>query len=175
MRSASIELELEGALELGHQLRALGGPKVRQLARRITNDAMAPVLSEAKAGAPVGPTGRLRASLGKLAKANARADAFTSRVGTRRDFVYRSVTGIKLVSGRGKVRERALAKGRIGDTKTAQQYARLIEFGEDKSGKKRRRAGPAHFLENAIRRHRHRIESQVFRDLRQYVESPPSA
>ena len=64
---SSIELKLFGHRELAARLRRLEGPRLRSMARKVTSTAMAPVLAAAKAAAPVGPTGRLRASIGKLA------------------------------------------------------------------------------------------------------------
>jgi len=165
---------LEGWQELGRKMRRLGGPQLRQMARRITVTAMAPVLATAKQNAPVGPTGRLRASLGRLARSNKRGDAFTARVGTRRDFVYKTTSGERRVSGRGKVRDRAVAKGAIEDRKTAQQYARLIEFGKDRNGRIRRRAGPARFLEGAITTHRRAIIGTVETELHRHLASVSS-
>lgn len=170
----SINVELEGREQLVRELRALGGPRLRSLARKVASSAMAPIVAMAKGGAPVGPAGRLRASIGKLATTNRAKDAFTSRVGVRRDFTYRTVSGVKTVSGRGKVRERARKKGGYAeDTKSAQQYARVIEFGVDSSGRIRRKAGPAHFLENAITRNQTQIIGTVSDQLRQYVETQP--
>jgi HK97 gp10 family phage protein len=167
-----VTFSVEGHKELAAKLRAMGGPRVRAIARAVATEAMAPVLGIAKSRAPIGPTGRLRASLGKLAKSNRRRDAFSSAVGTRRDFKYRSRDGVKTVSGRGKGRDAALKKGYTQDTKTAQQYARLIEFGQDKKGRWRRRAGPANFLESAIQDQKNQIIATVSSALRRHVEQP---
>jgi hypothetical protein len=171
--SAALSVQVEGAVELRRQLKTLGGPKLRQLAKRTVSSAMTPVLGAARQTAPIGPTGRLRASLGKVIGANRRGDIFTARVGTRRDFTYRNTSGQKMVSGRGKIRDRAIAKGHTQDKKTAQQYARLIEFGTDKSGRVRRKAGGAHFLDDAILTQQSTIIGTVVSDLRRYVESIP--
>jgi Bacteriophage HK97-gp10, putative tail-component len=171
---SNITVQVEGAKQLRRQLMALGGIRLRRLAKSVVGRAMSPVIASARAGAPVGPTGRLRASLGKIVGANRRGDAFTARVGTRRDFTYRSTSGVKMVSGRGKIRDRALAKGHTQDKKTAQQYARLIEFGYDKSGRLRRKAGGAHFLDDAILSHQVQLIGTVTSELRRYVDSPPA-
>lgn len=171
---SSIDVQIEGATQLRRQLRALGGVRLRRLAKSVVGRAMTPVLAIARAAAPVGPTGRLRASLGKIVGANRRGDSFTARVGTRRDFTYRNTSGAKMVSGRGKVRDRALAKGHQQDQKTAQQYARLIEFGYDKSGHLRRKAGGAHFLDNAILSQQTQLIGTVTSELRRYVDTPPA-
>lgn len=167
------QVVLEGQQELVRELRALGGPALRRIAKRVASTAMAPVIGTAKALVPVGPTGRLMASLGKMATQNRRGDAFSSRVGTRRDFTYKNQSGTKMVSGQGKVRARALAKGYTQDARSAQQYARLIEFGPDRKGRLRRKAGGAHFLETAITTHERRIIATVTSELRRYVETPP--
>jgi HK97 gp10 family phage protein len=165
---ASINMQLEGHRELVRELRAISGPKLRTMARKVATTAMKPVRAAAKVNAPV-DGGRLRASIGQLATRNARGDAFSSRVGTRRDFTYRSTGGQKLVSGRGKVRDKALGKGYTQDSKTAQQYARLIEFGYDKRGRLRRKAGPSHFLDNAIKSNRQQIIGTVSSEFRRHI------
>lgn len=170
---SSVDVQIEGQAQLAAQLHKLGGPALRRLAKRVASSAMASVLPIAKAAAPVGPTGRLRASLGKLQTTNRRRDAFTARVGTRRDFAYRNASGEKKFSGRGKKRAAALAKGATQDKKTAQQYARVIEFGYDKKGRMRRQAGAAHFLENAITSQQSTIIGTVTSQLRAYVNNPP--
>lgn len=169
-----VNVQVEGAQQLRRQLRALGGTNLRRLAKSVVGRAMTPVTALAKQSAPVGPTGRLAASLGKVVGANRRGNAFTARVGTRRDFTYKSTSGTKMVSGRGKVRDRAIAKGYTQDKKTAQQYARLIETGFDSKGRSRRAGGGAHFLDNAILSQQSAINSQVIGELRRYVENPPS-
>jgi hypothetical protein len=170
---SNVDIKLEDAAEIRRKLKALGGIRLRQVAKRVVSTAMAPVITEAKASAPVG-SGRLRASLGRTVGANRRGDAFSARVGTRRDFVYRDTSGQKLVSGRGKIRDKAIAKGAKQDLKTAQQYARLIEFGQDSKGRMRRKGGGAHFLENAIQSNKSAIIGTVTAELRRYVETPPA-
>ena len=169
---SSIELKLFGHRELAARLRRLEGPRLRSMARKVTSTAMAPVLAAAKAAAPVGPTGRLRASIGKLASTNRRRDSFSSRVGIRRDFAYRDTSKRKMFSGRGKKRDAALAKGATQDKKSAQQYARLIEFGRDRAGNVRRKAGGAFFLDGAIRSRATQILGTVSTELRRHLESP---
>jgi hypothetical protein len=164
-------VELEGRRELLAQMQRIGGPRMRALARRVTADAMRPVIATARERAPVA-SGRLRASLGQLSSVNRRGDAFTNRVGTRRDFVYRNAAGQKVVSGRGKIRDRAVAKGIAQDRRTAQQYGRVIEFGVDRGGRIRRRAGPARFLEGSIQQHRAAIIAGVSSGLRTHLSKP---
>lgn len=166
----SIDLQLENQAELIRDFQKLAGPRMRKVAKRVTKAAMVPVLQLAKAWVPV-ESGRLRASLGQLASTNKRGDAFSSRVGTRRDFTYTDTSNEKMVSGRGKTRDRAIARGYAQDRKSAQQYARLIEFGEDSSGRKTRAAGPAHFLENAIRAQEDLIEVKIAGDLRREIDA----
>lgn len=168
---SSLNVQILGQAELAAKLRRLGGPQIRRMAQKVASTAMAPVLRAAKERAPVGPTGRLRASIGKLASRSKRGDSFTSRVGTRRDFVYRTTSGEKRVSGRGKIRDRAVAKGAAQDRKTAQQYARVIEFGKDRRGRVRRRSGPAMFLEGAILAHQRAIIGTVSTELRRHLAS----
>ena len=165
----SANIEIHGREQLVRDLRALGGPRLRKVARKVTTTALRPVLGISRAKAPVGPTGRLAASIGQLADTNARRDSFSSRVGTRRDFTYRTVGGQRTVSGRGKNRNKALAKGYAQDKKTAQQYARLIEFGTDKNGRVRRKAGGAHFLDDAITSQQTQIISTVETELRRHI------
>lgn len=165
------DVTLTGHRELVRQLRALGGPRMKAMARKVAKVAMGPIVNFAKANAPV-DGGRLKASIGQIATTNRRKDAFSSRVGTRRDFVYRSTSGEKMVTGRGKVRDRALKKGYAQDRKTAQQYARVIEFGYDKKGRLRRKAGPSHFLDRAINQHRATIIGTVESEFRRYLATP---
>lgn len=168
---SSTTILIEGRERLNRELKRLGGPKARQVARKVVTSAMRPVLGTARSNAPVGETGRLRASLGQLATRNKRGDAFSSRVGTRRDFVYRNEAGQKIVSGRGKGRDKAIAKGATQDRKTAQQYARLIEFGTDSKGRIRRKAGASHFLENAIQTHQTQIIEAVESELNRHLQT----
>lgn len=168
---STIQVQILGQDQLAAKLRRLGGKAVRQFARKVSTKAMAPVFAAAKADAPVGPTGRLRASIGRLQTRNAKGDAFSARVGTRRDFTYRTVTGERRVSGRGKNRDKAIAKGFTQDRKTAQQYARVIEFGRDSNGRIRRQAGPAMFLERAITGSRSVVIGSIESDFRQFLAS----
>jgi HK97 gp10 family phage protein len=163
-------VRIDGQRALVRQCRALAGPKLRAMARRVAKAAMKPVLSKAKSLAPI-HSGRLRASLGELAKSK---KSYTkASVGTRRDFVYRNrVTKQKTVTGSGKVRDRALQKGAVQDRTTAQQYASLIEFGKDKKGRMRRRAGPARFLETAITTLKPQIIQTVSTEVRRYLATP---
>lgn len=168
---SGIEFHIEGQDRLVRQLRALGGPTLRKLAKKVTFAALAPVLSIAQRTVPV-QSGRLRASLGELVHRHKRGDAISARVGTRRDFTYVSTRGDFKVSGRGKVRDRAIGKGFRQDKTTAQQYARGIEFGVSKDGRIRRKAGAANFLENAIVSQQSSIITNVADGLRRYVENP---
>ena len=167
----SVNVDIQGREQLVRELRALGGPQLRQVARKVATRALRPVLGIAKANAPVGPTGRLRASIGQLASTNSKKDAFSSRVGTRRDFNYTSSEGVKMTTHRGEKQKKAIAKGRTLDKKTAQQYARLIEFGTDKSGRIRRKAGGAHFLENAITSQQTQIVGTAESELRRHIDT----
>lgn len=168
---STITVQILGQDQLAAKLRRIGGKAVRQFARKVTTKAMAPVLAAAKANAPVGPTGRLRASIGRLASASKRGDMFAARVGTRRDFTYRTTSGERRVSGRGKIRDRAIAKGYTQDRTTAQQYARVIEFGKDSKGRIRRQSGPAMFLESAITSNRSVVLGSVESDFRRFLNS----
>lgn len=165
----SVDVHIEGLDELRRKLRAMG-PRLKKVVRPIVRARMAPVLVEAKALTPRG-TGRLAESIGELV--SSRKSSVTARVGTRRDFTYTSDQGEKLVSGRGKVRDRALAKGFKQDKTTAQQYARGIEFGVSRDGRIRRKAGGAHMLEHALTDETPGIISGVASDLRRAVESNP--
>jgi len=165
-----ISLHINGLNELRAELRALGGPKLRKVARKVTLDAMGPVLATAKELAPV-QSGQLRASIGRLAHRHKRGNAVSARVGTRRDFTFRDTEGAKMAQGRGKAVERAVSKGARLTKYSAQQYARGIEFGVDKRGRVRRRAGPAHFLERAITQHTPGIASSVEAGLRRAIET----
>ena len=168
---STVAVRILGQEQLAAKLRRMGGKAIRQFARKVTTKAMAPILSAAKAEAPVGPTGRLRASLGRLQTVSRKGDAFSSRVGTRRDFTYRTTSGERRVSGRGKGRDKAIAKGFTQDRKTAQQYARVIEFGRDSKGRIRRQSGPAMFLEGAIQRNSSVVIGSVESDFRQFLAS----
>ena len=163
-------IRIERREQLVRELRALGGPKLRQVARRATTTALRPVLTAARALAPV-HSGRLRASLGQLATSSRRGNFVGSRIGTRRDFVYRSTAGERLVSGSGKKRDKALARGIAQDRTTAQQYARGIHFGVDHSGRVRRKSGAIPFLEHPITAQAEQIIATVASELRRHVES----
>lgn len=164
----AITYEIQGREQLVRELRALGGPALRKLARRITVDRLKPVLTQAQQLAPV-KSGRLRASLGELATST--NGSATARVGTRRDFTYVNTSGDFLVSGRGKRHQRLFQKGFRKDQTTAQQYARGIHFGVDRSGRIRRAAGAVPFLEDPITQNADKIIEGVVTDLRTYVET----
>jgi HK97 gp10 family phage protein len=160
------EVRIEGHAQLITQLRALAGPDLRRLAKRVSSTAMAPVLAAAKSLTPV-DSGRLAASIGKLATQNRAKTSFGSRVGTRPNYTYKTTSGERMVSGSKKFREKH--QGRKLTTVSAQQYARLIEFGQSKDGKWKRRAGPVHFLETAIRSNQSRIITTIGAELRAYL------
>lgn len=166
--TASIEVHIEGREQLVKDLQRLRGPELNRVIKRSTSAAMEPVLSAAQGEAPV-DSGRLRASLGELAES--RRNATTAKVGVRRDFSYVSTSGGFMAHGRGKQRDRALQHGFTKDTKTAQQYARVIHFGVDKDGRVRRKAGAAPFLEEPLVSKATTIIDHVANDLRAYVEN----
>lgn len=168
---SSIDLRLDGQEDLHRRLRKMAGPPLRRLARRVVATAMAPVTATAKGNAPVA-SGRLRASIGRLASTNRKGNAFSQRVGTRRDFTYRSrEDGVRYTTRRGDQQAKDLARGLRRARATAQQYARGIEFGVSRAGKVRRKAGAAHFLEDAIQSHRARITTTVASEIRRHLES----
>lgn len=167
---SAITFDIEGREQLISELRALAGPELKRVAKRSVATAMRPVLAVAKAGCPV-VSGRLRASLAQLAIDSQRSGTVSSRVGTRRNFTYRSTRGHKLVSGSGKSRDRALKRGFTQDQVTAQQYASPIEFGTDASGRVRRKAGGAHYLESAITSQQSNVIETVAGELRRHIET----
>lgn len=165
-----VSMRVEGYERLVKKLDRAGRGDLRRVAKKLTGQAMGPVLVAARENAPVN-SGRLRASIGKLSTQNRRGTSFGTRVGTRRDFVYKTTEGERVVSGRGKIRDRAVKKGIRQDKKTAQQYARGIEFGVTKSGKTARAAGGAFFLERAIQSHRRAAISTLSAGLRAHLNS----
>jgi hypothetical protein len=145
-------IRLEGQRELAAKLRALGGAKVRRAAQRAVTRGLKPMLAVAKRLVPV-ESGRLRASLGSSVQIRRRKDGAIGRLGPRRDFRFTGrgrLKGQKLVSGHGKQRDKALAKGYQQDRSNPNRYARIIEMGVDKSGRLRRKAGPARYLLRAL-------------------------
>lgn len=166
----TVTVTIEGRDQLIRDLRALGGPKLRQVARRATTTALRPVLAAARALAPAA-SGRLRASLGQLATSSRHGGFVGSRIGTRMNFVYRSTAKQRLVSGHGKARDKALARGFTQDRTTAQQYAYGIHFGTDHSGRVRRRAGAVAFLEEPITAQAGQIITSVADELRRAIHS----
>jgi HK97 gp10 family phage protein len=165
----SVGFHIEGREKLVAQLRKLGGPALRKLARKVSMGAMIPVLKAAQANVPR-DSGQLRASLGKLAHTHRRGMAVSAEVGTRRDFTFRS-GGEKFAQGVGKKIDRAVSRGARLTKTSAQEYARVIEFGVDKSGRSRRKAGASHFLENAIVANTGSIINHVATELRRHVET----
>jgi hypothetical protein len=129
---------------------------------------MKPVTSAAKAGAPVA-SGRMRASIGKLATTNRAKTSFGVRVGIRRNFTYRTTSGEKMVSGSKKFQ--AKHAGRKLTPVAAQQYARPVETGSTRDGKWKRAAGGAHFLDRAILGNRAGIITTIGAELRSYLQS----
>lgn len=167
---SAITIDIEGREQLIQELRALAGPELKRVAKRSVATAMKPVLAVARVGTPV-VSGRLRASLAQISIDIGRAGTVSSRVGTRRNFTYRSTKGHKLVSGSGKSRDRALKRGFTQDQVTAQQYASPIEFGTDSSGRVSRKAGGAHFLESAITSQQGSVIETVASELRRHIET----
>ncbi len=175
---SAITVNIEGREQLIRQLRELAGPELKRVAAFATRTAMKPVLDLARSNAPQ-KTGRLRASIGQLNSSSSRSGFVASRVGTRRDFKFKSTGGEKILSGRtdvGSKKKRAtikaaLKKGYKKDDRSAQQYARLIEFGTDSEGRIRRKAGGAHFLDEAITSKAGSIIQTVADELRRKIES----
>lgn len=177
---SSVTVRLEGQEQLSRELRRRSRGELRAVARRVTTRALKPVLSLAKAAAPT-RTGRLAASIGQLSTVNSRKTGYSSRVGIRRDFTFTERTseedqllgnkGRKLVSGRGPLREKALAKGFVQDDRSAQLYAGGVHFGTDKKGRVKRKAGGAQFLERPIVQNTPSIIATVSAELRTFLES----
>ena len=173
--SGAVHANLSGHKELVAQLRGLTGPRMRSAARKSVAVAMRPTLAQAKAKTPV-VSGRLRASLGQLSTSG--RSAWSSSVGIRRNFRYSAKgrdaagkrTRTRMVSGTGKARDRAIAKGAKQDRVAAQQYGRLIEFGTDKHGRMRRRAGGAHMLESTMQANIPTIISTMSAELRAQIQ-----
>lgn len=164
----SITVRLEGQAQLVRQLRALGGPKLREIARKVVRTAMAPVMAEAKANTPK-VSGQLEASIGELVQS--RKSSVTARVGTRRDFTFRDTSGTRMAQGRGKRIDKAVSKGAVLTKYSAQQYARGIETGTSRDGRVRRKAGGVHMLDNAINDQKSSIINNVATDLRRFVDT----
>jgi hypothetical protein len=142
-------IRFTGDRELKRHLRKLGGPKLRSVARKSVREALRPMLRQAKRLTPV-KSGRLKASLGTDVTVHRSTGNVHGRLGPRRNFRYTARGGIKRVSGTGRQRRRALAKGYAQDRVAATMYAHGIEFGRDRSGRIRRRRGAAHFLSRAL-------------------------
>ena len=162
---------LEGQKELANRLRSLGGSRLRRAAIAAVQRGMKPLLQSAKRLVPVS-SGRLRASLGVGVQVRRRKDGAIGRVGPRRDFRFTGkgkLKGKKLVSGSGKQRDSALAKGYAQDRTNPSLYARGIELGVDKSGRVRRKAGPARFMLRALETQKQAAIDAVAAELRSRV------
>lgn len=163
-------VSLEGFKELGKQLEKLAGKDAKKVIRKSVANAMNPVKQVAKSKAKmIERSGRLAASIGKMATTNRRGNAFSSRVGVRRDFTYRDTSGNKMVSGRGKQRDRAITRGFTQDNKSAQMYARPIHFGVDSKGRVRRKAGAFPFLDDAIKMQSAGVERKVAQNISTFI------
>ncbi|GDY15070.1 hypothetical protein LBMAG53_39480 [Planctomycetota bacterium] len=168
---AAETIRLEGQKELANRLRALGGSRLRRAAIAAVQQGMKPLLQSAKRLVPVS-SGRLRASLGAGVQVRRRKDGAIGRVGPRRDFRFTGkgrLKGQKLVSGSGKQRDKALAKGYAQDRTNPSMYARGIELGVDKSGRVRRKAGPARFMIRALESQKQAAIDAVAAELRSRV------
>ncbi len=161
---------VEGGPELIKQLRGLGGNKLKNVATRVVRAEMRPILVASRSKTPV-DTGRLRASLAQKVTNNFRRGTVSSLVGSRRDFTFRSTSGHKLVSGRGAVRDKAIAKGHKQDQGSPNWYAGIIEFGKDSKGRIRRKAGPAAMLRDPFQASESKMISNVSSEFRRYLES----
>jgi hypothetical protein len=141
-------VKLEGADVLRKQFRQLDARTARRTALMAVRQAMMPIRAAAKRLTPV-HSRRLRSSIGMLAKAHRQRDGATGRVGFRRDFTFVGTNKQRIVSGAGKKREAGIAKGLQGDVKQVNQYAAIVEFGQDIDGN--RRSQGAHMLDRAIK------------------------
>jgi hypothetical protein len=142
-------IRLQGDRELRRRLQKLAGPQLRKVATRSVREALRPMLRQAKRLTPV-TSGRPKASLGMQVTVHRASGSVQGRIGPRRNFRYTARGGIKRVTGSGRQKRKALAKGYVADRVAATMYARGIEFGRDRSGRVRRRRGPAHFLTRAL-------------------------
>ena len=175
---AAETIRLKGQKELANRLRSLGGARLRRAAIAAVTQGMKPLLQSAKRLVPVS-SGRLRASLGVGVQVRRRKDGAIGRVGPRRNFRYTAkggrftgkgrLKGQKLVSGSGKQRDKALAKGYAQDRTNPSMYARGIELGVDKSGRVRRKAGPARFMIRALASQKQAAIDAVAAELRSRV------
>ena len=165
---------LEGQKELAAKLKALGGSRLRRAAISAVQRGLKPMLQTAKRLVPM-DSGRLRASLGVSVQVRRRKDGAIGRIGPRRDFRFTGkgrLKGKKLVAGTGKQRDRAVAKGYSQDQTNVNRYARVIEFGVDKSGRIRRKAGPARFMQRALTSQKQAAIDAVAAELRSRVVNP---
>jgi len=135
---------IEGGEKLSKQLTKLRTGQVRKVMRTVTKEQMAPLVPQVKSLVP-SVSGRLRMSIGQLAKAGKRSSKFL--IGTTGEFAYTNKRNKqKIFQGKGKKKQAYLDKGYQLDKTSPNLYAGGIEFGTKKSGRIARRAGPAHFL-----------------------------
>lgn len=163
-------ITLEGHKQLRKTLKKLSGPQLHRVASKASRAAMRPMLKTAKRLTPV-RTGRLRSSLGLQTFSDKRSGSYTVAIAPRRAFRYTARGGIKRVSGSGKKRRKAMAKGYAADQTKVQLYARGIEYGRDTSGRIRRRHGGVHFLGKAFTTHRQGALTTLAAALRQHSTS----
>jgi hypothetical protein len=164
-------IRLEGQRDLAQRLRSLGGSRLRRAAIAAVQRGLKPMLTTARRLVPV-DSGRLRSSLGVGVQVRRRKDGAIGRVGPRRNFRFTGkgrLKGKKLVSGAGKQRDQALAKGYAQDRTNPSLYARGIELGVDKSGRIRRKAGPARFMLRALESQKQAAIDAVAAELRSRV------
>jgi hypothetical protein len=168
--TAMITASFEGQAELIKQLQKLAGPELKRVVARSTKTALQPVVSASKTGTPQ-ITGRLEGSLAQTARSSGSGGWIASRVGMMKNYTFVSMDNEKLVTGSGKRRDKALAKGFKQDQSSPLYYGRLIEFGHDKKGRVRRKAGGAHMLSNALSTHESSIISVVAGEIRRHLET----
>lgn len=164
-----MKIDVEGADALRKQLLKLGGRDMVRAARQGIRQALLPVRAAAKRFTPV-HSRRLRSSIGMLVSPHRSRDGVTGRVGFRRDFTFVSAQKQRMVSGAGKRRAQGIAKGLQGDVKQVNQYASLIEFGEDFRGTTTRKGGGAFMLNRAINSQRNVAIGNLQRTLKSYID-----
>jgi hypothetical protein len=171
----SIEvMKIEGLEDLRKDLVRLGakrgnmGSVVRKAARTVVAQQMQPVFDEIWTRVPV-HSGRLRASIGKLAVSKASTSKFM--IGTTGGFSFTNIrSNKKMFQGKGKKQDSYLNKGYQLDKTSPNLYAGGVEFGTKKSGAVARKAGGAYFLNETMLRHRARMLSTIVASFQRAID-----
>lgn len=160
---------IRGERELIRTLNRLPGRRLFRVVSSATRDVLWPMTRTARRLVPV-HTGRLGASLGVAVSSDPRRGMIFARLGPRLRFSFTSGGVKRAVGATRKQRERLRTRGVTIERTFPHIYAHGIEFGRDRRGRLRRKAGGARFLERAFDRHAPGAERDIGTAVRRHID-----